>query len=426
MRLILFIFFIIYPFILSSQDVIDSLIVKYEQVIYFDSNKYDLDSDGEEVIKNLIIESSGSESYKYLIDAHTDDLGSFEFNLRLSENRKQSVLNILKENGIPDSLIISNYHGEIKPITSNKDDVSRQQNRRVVIQLLATLPLIKVSGIIHDESTNIGLSTEVTFSAKDFSTKVKTNQDGQFSAFVPLDQNVLIEATAKDYYITSKVIKTSRALLDKIIKLPLPQATIGKTFELNEVLFVGNSPQLLSKSKSALRQLKRFMFINTEICIEIAGHVNTPFSPPVKKGSFDMNLSIARANTIQDSLVSIGIGRDRILSRGYGNWHMVYPEAKSETQMEKNRRVEVIISSCDSTAILPDHEMFGALIKNSDNLDKLYNPLTIENDLRQVGTQVKRDIFLQLKRMVDAGRDPERYSYKELLKALPDLPEIKN
>lgn len=428
MRLLIIILF--FPFSLSAQNVVDSLVVKHEQIIYFDSNSHLLGDNEKFLIKNLVDISNQGSSYKFFVDAHTDDVGSLEFNLKLSENRKKSVLAVLKEYSIPDSVIISNYHGESAPITVNVDDDSRQQNRRVVIQLLASIPFIELRGIVQDEETGRGIFTEVIISSKDFTTKAHTNQEGFFLAMAPLGTNVLIEATAKDYFISSKIIKTSRALVDKLIQLPLPQASMGKSFEFKDMLFVGNRAKLLPKSKPSLSQLQRFMFVNADVCIEIAGHVNHPGMPPVNLSSFESKLSIARANSIQDSLVMKGINPDRILSKGYGNWEMIYPKANNDKQRERNRRVEIIISSCDSTAIIQDDSFEGGLYSDEsiskDNtlraLENFYNPQTIAADLDKTNDKIKRDISLQLKQMAKARMDATLYTYKELLMAFPDLP----
>ncbi len=429
-----FLFIFLFPFFLSAQSVVDSLVIKHEQIIYFESDEHSLDSADISQINDLVKQAAGSSTYKYFLDAYTDDVGSNEYNLKLSERRKESVLSELKSNGVLDSLIISKFHGEDAPIVENKDEVSRRENRRVSILLLDKIPFIEMEGIVQDEESGEPVETEVLLISKNFSTTTNTNEEGEFSALVPLGVHVVIEVTAKDYFIGSKVIKTTRALIGRVVKLPLPKVELGKTFELENLLFVGDSPQILPKSKSILNQIERFMFVNTETCVEIAGHVNAPDVPPVRLGSFSLNLSIARANAIQDSLVRKGVHPDRVLSRGYGNWQMVFPNAKTSLQAERNRRVELIISSCDSTSSIPNDKFEGDLVKSIFNLaspkkakpnilDKHYDPLTASSDLSQTTTKMKSDIFSQLKKMADADIDPTKFTYKEILQAFPNLPE---
>lgn len=418
-----FIILFLFPFSLSSQEIVDSLVVKHELSIFFESNQFDLGEDQISSIKNLIDQAAGISAVKYFVDAHTDDVGSFEYNLKLSEKRKESVLTILKNQQVSDAMIISNYHGESSPAISNIDEASRQRNRRVVLQLLVTIPFVEIQGLVQDEETGEGIFTEVHLSSKEFSTITNSNRDGAFSALVPLGKNILIEATAKGYFISSKVINSNKNMIGELIRLPLPKAYLGRTFEFKDMLFVGNSPQLLTKSFPSLNKLQRFMFVNTESCIEIAGHVNQPWAPPVNKGSFEMNLSIARANAIQDSLVSKGINPDRMLSRGYGNRKMIFPKANNDKERERNRRVEIIMSSCDSTAIISDDTFNSKLSNGNPELDKYYDPKNVEEDLSQLKINVRRDILAQLKKMNKEGLNATKYTYKELLLAFPDLPK---
>lgn len=68
------------------------------------------------------------------INGHTDNEGSAEYNLQLSEERAQSVYDYMIENGDIDHLQIElNGYGEEKPIASNEDEEGRAKNRRVEI-----------------------------------------------------------------------------------------------------------------------------------------------------------------------------------------------------------------------------------------------------------------------------------------------------
>lgn len=67
------------------------------------------------------------------VAGHTCDLGSAEYNQRLSELRANSVADYLIQKGIdPDRLVIVGY-GEDQPRVPNVSDENRRQNRRVVI-----------------------------------------------------------------------------------------------------------------------------------------------------------------------------------------------------------------------------------------------------------------------------------------------------
>lgn len=69
---------------------------------------------------------------------HTDDVGTTAYNNLLSEQRAQSVANILIRNGVNPGRISALGQGEFAPIASNATAAGRAQNRRVVITITPT------------------------------------------------------------------------------------------------------------------------------------------------------------------------------------------------------------------------------------------------------------------------------------------------
>jgi outer membrane protein OmpA-like peptidoglycan-associated protein len=68
-----------------------------------------------------------------LIEGHTDNVGSDESNLNLSQRRANSVQNYLVSQGVNASRLSSSGLGEGSPVANNDSDTGRQQNRRVEI-----------------------------------------------------------------------------------------------------------------------------------------------------------------------------------------------------------------------------------------------------------------------------------------------------
>jgi outer membrane protein OmpA-like peptidoglycan-associated protein len=69
---------------------------------------------------HLIVELAG----------HTDNVGSEAYNLKLSDERAQSVRQALIEQGIDPNRMISKGYGSSKPIVPNDNDDNRAKNRR--------------------------------------------------------------------------------------------------------------------------------------------------------------------------------------------------------------------------------------------------------------------------------------------------------
>ena len=80
-----------------------------------------------------------SKNYGIYVYGHTDDIGSEEYNLDLSERRAQTVREYLTENGIAPEIITSKGFGQSRPIVSGTSAEARAENRRVEIGIVDTI-----------------------------------------------------------------------------------------------------------------------------------------------------------------------------------------------------------------------------------------------------------------------------------------------
>ena len=80
-----------------------------------------------------------------------------------------------------------------------------------------------------------------------------------------------------------------------------------------------------------------FRWINAEIKIEIQGHV---FS--MEENSIaGQKLSEARAKKVYNYLVTNGINKNRMTTKGYGNTKPIFPNPHFSYEEQMNRRVEI-------------------------------------------------------------------------------------
>lgn len=67
-----------------------------------------------------------------VIEGHTDDVGSDEHNMQLSQQRAESVVNYLVDKfGIDRSRLAAKGYGKTRPIADNATEEGRQKNRRI-------------------------------------------------------------------------------------------------------------------------------------------------------------------------------------------------------------------------------------------------------------------------------------------------------
>jgi OOP family OmpA-OmpF porin len=70
------------------------------------------------------------------LSGHTDNVGSDDSNMKLSEDRAKTVTEYLITLGIATNRVIAKGYGETKPVTSNDTEDGRQMNRRVEFTIL--------------------------------------------------------------------------------------------------------------------------------------------------------------------------------------------------------------------------------------------------------------------------------------------------
>ena len=104
----------------------------------------------------------------------------------------------------------------------------------------------------------------------------------------------------------------------------------------------------MPESKPMLDELLAVMKEYPKLVIEIQGHICC--LPDIADG-FDLetgfrNLSEARARTIADWLIHMGIDTNRVSYNGFGHSKPIYPyPEKTEEERIQNRRVEIKIIS---------------------------------------------------------------------------------
>jgi peptidoglycan-associated lipoprotein len=102
--------------------------------IYFDFDKYDVKPQFESVLESASasLKSSGGAA---VIEGHTDERGSYEYNLALGERRAVAVRRYLYNLGVPVSQLSVVSYGEARPAVSGTGEAVWALNRRAEIKL---------------------------------------------------------------------------------------------------------------------------------------------------------------------------------------------------------------------------------------------------------------------------------------------------
>jgi outer membrane protein OmpA-like peptidoglycan-associated protein len=126
--------------------------------VYYEFDKAELSQSAKKVIDTTLLEiMTKAEDVIVEVSAHTDSLGNYEYNKKLSQDRAQNVVNYLISKGISRKRLIAIGYGAEKPVARNyKPDGSdfpegREQNRRTEFRIVGTLSSLEE--VDSDENT---------------------------------------------------------------------------------------------------------------------------------------------------------------------------------------------------------------------------------------------------------------------------------
>jgi len=115
----------------------ESIVVKFDSGILFDTDKADLKTDAITNLQNLAASLQKNPDTNVLIIGHTDNSGAEERNKQLSIQRAEAVKDYIASANINQNRLSVQGKGDADPIADNKTTQGRAQNRRVEIIISA-------------------------------------------------------------------------------------------------------------------------------------------------------------------------------------------------------------------------------------------------------------------------------------------------
>ena len=103
----------------------------YIKSIFFGGGSYYIDQEQVQDLYDFIDEIPGIENFEILIQSHTDNIGSLEYNQYLSRMRSESAFQKLLEKGIAKEMMLIEDFGEQNPYFDNNTWEGKLKNRRV-------------------------------------------------------------------------------------------------------------------------------------------------------------------------------------------------------------------------------------------------------------------------------------------------------
>jgi peptidoglycan-associated lipoprotein len=101
------------------------------RTIYFEYDSVTINSEGQAALNAHAEYLSLNPSKTIILEGHTDERGTREYNLSLGERRSQTIADFLTASGVQASQLEVRSYGEENPVALDHDDSAWQLNRRV-------------------------------------------------------------------------------------------------------------------------------------------------------------------------------------------------------------------------------------------------------------------------------------------------------
>ncbi|MBK7107210.1 MAG: OmpA family protein [Ignavibacteriae bacterium] len=289
----------------------DGIIMKMEEEIGTNPNKFDTDDDGL---------SDGEEINLYFTNPLVPD--SDKDNLTDFEEVKYFFSDPNSQDSDGDDILDFDEIDKFKTNPNQKDSDKDELSDGYEVFKYSTNPTL-----IDSDSDELNDKEEI-FSTKTNPIKFDTDEDGVSDGieFNILKTNPLVKENHEKYISENKTEN----------KINLENLNTDKSVILQGVQFLLGSAEINSSSENILQQVKLILNENPNLKIEIHGYTDNIGNP-----DFNQKLSENRAETVKNWFVKNGINFQRIATKGFGSLN---PIGNNEIQggREKNRRIEII------------------------------------------------------------------------------------
>lgn len=202
------------------------------------------------------------------------------------------------------------------------DDRTESDKTNIAIKFVdeeSKHPIITSANINSKKRSSLFIASEILI-GNEFKTKIQ------------------IQCDAEGYFFKDTTLNLTD-INDKIIEIPLKSISVGKVFKIDKIEFAKGTANLVPCADKILRRVKDFLILNSDVKIEIQGHVNNEGEENKKSEK----LSAKRALTIKNYFIKAGINKDRMQHKGFGSKYPVFANPRNDDEQQANRRVEIKI-----------------------------------------------------------------------------------
>jgi outer membrane protein OmpA-like peptidoglycan-associated protein len=119
----------------------DQLVVRFNSAILFDTGKADLKAQSQHDLTEFAKVLKEYPKTDLVIEGHTDNTGSKNFNQKLSDQRAEAVVAFFEKQGVGRDRLSGHGFADDKPVADNTTSDGRARNRRVEVNIAANAAL---------------------------------------------------------------------------------------------------------------------------------------------------------------------------------------------------------------------------------------------------------------------------------------------
>ncbi|XZG70750.1 peptidoglycan-associated lipoprotein Pal [Chitinibacteraceae bacterium HSL-7] len=118
---------------LSKNPLTDPNNILSQRRVYFDYDSFVVKSDYSQLVEAHSKYLRGNPNARVIVQGHTDNRGTAEYNLALGQKRADAVRRMMNAYGVADSQIETVSYGEEKPLEEGDSETAYERNRRAEI-----------------------------------------------------------------------------------------------------------------------------------------------------------------------------------------------------------------------------------------------------------------------------------------------------
>jgi outer membrane protein OmpA-like peptidoglycan-associated protein/tetratricopeptide (TPR) repeat protein len=203
-----------------------------------------------------------------------------------------------------------------------------------------------LKGLVTDAAKNTPVMAKINLIDTEKSQTIAStlsDSTGAYQIRISQLKNYGMEINAKDYmfYLDIVSIPAKVSTREIIRNFKLNKIKAGAKIVLKNIYFETGKAVLTAESFPELDKIVSFLQENNDLKIEISGHTDN-----VGGAAYNIKLSGARAQAVVDYIISKGIPREQMVSKGYGPNQPISPNTTAKGR-KLNRRVEFKILSTE-------------------------------------------------------------------------------